>query len=303
VADVSLRLIDDMALAEHPYRDRLDPILDEVARAARRHSLTPSSGAPGKGILRVEIEHSVRRVVQVYWTPFEASVPGRSVGLHLEVAEPRVHWAECYLSPEFRSWVFCFAERADGEIQLSYHADYASPIQAIEGFFSLASWYVLTATDLKWSDVVLRLGEAIDWARHSRLQLPAAAADKAVQESLKKSTIFWMRWSDDGTERTMPVWYLFDVKANKIYVLSGERQQTIPGARTMRECDVILRWKGKNASVAELPAAVRALPPGPEWDTVAEKIAEKRLNIPGLPEETAKRWRDECVILELTLLG
>ena len=64
---------------------------------------------------------------------------------------------------------------------------------------------------------------------------------------------------------------------------------------------MILRWKGKNARVAEIPARVRVIESGPQWDEVAEKIAEKRLNIPGLPEETARRWRDECVILELTL--
>ena len=69
----------------------------------------------------------------------------------------------------------------------------------------------------------------------------------------------------------------------------------------MRECDVTIRWKGKNAQVAELNASVRALVPGPEWDEIAERLAEKRLNIPGLPEDTARRWRDECVILELTL--
>ena len=36
-------------------------------------------------------------------------------------------------------------------------------------------------------------------------------------------------------------------------------------------------------------------------DRTSSQIAEKRLNIPGLPEETARRWRDECHILELTL--
>jgi len=46
---------------------------------------------------------------------------------------------------------------------------------------------------------------------------------------------------------------------------------------------------------------VKVIEPGPEWDQAAEKIAEKRLNIPGLPEETARRWREECVILELIL--
>ncbi|MCA1708029.1 MAG: hypothetical protein LC808_34050, partial [Actinobacteria bacterium] len=98
---------------------------------------------------------------------------------------------------------------------------------------------------------------------------------------------------------TMPVWFVMD--QNKIYVISGERQQTIPDARSLKTCDVILRWKGKNAQVAEIPADVRVVPQGAEWDTLAEKIAEKRLNIPGVPEDTAKRWRDECDILELTL--
>jgi hypothetical protein len=91
-------------------------------------------------------------------------------------------------------------------------------------------------------------------------------------------------------------------QAQKIYVLSGERQQLLPGAERIRNCDVILRWKGQNAQVAELPASVRVIGgDDPSWTEVANKIAEKRLNIPGLPEETAIRWRDECVILELTL--
>jgi hypothetical protein len=287
-----------MAVAQE-RTDPLSPILDAVGRAILRRGLREGDPDAAKAVLRVELEHGVRRVVQVYWTPFEASVPGTSIGLHLEVAEPRVHWAECYLSPHFRNWVFCFAERPDGEIQLAYHADYARFEEAIEGFFDLSGWYVLTATDLNWRDVVLELGEEVALPERSG----AGPADPAVQESLKKSTILWLRWRVDGVERTMPVWYLYDAKAGKIYVLSGERQQVIPGAERLRECDVILRWKGKNASVAELPASVRALPQGADWDEVAEKIAEKRLNIPGLPEETARRWRDECVILELMLGG
>jgi hypothetical protein len=102
-------------------------------------------------------------------------------------------------------------------------------------------------------------------------------------------------------ERTMPVWYLFDNKSGHVYILSGERQQMLPGAERMRECDLIFRQKGKNVRVAEVPASVRVVPPGEECDELAERIAEKRLNIPGLPEETAKRWRDQCVILDLTL--
>jgi hypothetical protein len=290
-----------VAVAEQPLVGGLAPILDEVARGIARHGVREGTAADAQALLRVALEEDVRRVIQAYWTPFEVDVPGRSVGLHLEVAEPRVHWAECYLSPQFRNWVLCFAERADGEIQLVQYGDYGTPHEGVEAFFHLSGWYVLTATDLTWRDAVYELGEGVAFPDRA-LVASGRAGHPAVQESLKKSTILWMRWTLDGVERTMPVWYLYDAKAGKVYVLSGERQQTLPGAERIRECDVILRWKGKNSSVAELPANVRRLQPGPEWDEVAERIAEKRLNIPGLPEDTAKRWRDECVILELTLL-
>ena len=289
-----------MAVAEDRASDRLAPIVDEVARAIGRHGVRQGDAAGAKGVLRVTEEDNVKRIVQVYWTPFEASVPGRSIALHLDVAEPRVHWAEAYLSPDSRNWVFCFHERADGEIQLAYHRDYPTPGEAVEGFFNLSSWYVLTATDLTWSDVVYEAQDDIGFSEHHKA-LAGTSTSKAVQESLKKSTIIWLRWKHGGETHTMPVWFLFDQKADKLYVLSGERQQMLPGASDMREADVILRWKGRNSRVAEIPASVRVLEPGPEWDAAAEKIAEKRLNIPGLPEDTAKRWRDECDILDITL--
>lgn len=278
--------------------DRLVPLLDQGARAIGAHGIPPGDAADGKGVLRIELEENVRRVVQVYWTAFEANIIGTSIGLHLEVAEPTVHWAECYLSPTERNWFFCFQERADGEIQLAYHGDYPTPEEALRYFFNLSNWYVLTATDHTWSDVVYRVADDLPWTDH-HTGLTGSSVGAAVQESLKKSTIVWMRWSLDGIEQTMPVWFVLD--QGKLYVLSGERQQTLPGAERIRECHVILRWKMKNARVAEIPASVRVLEPGPEWDQIAEKIAEKRLNIPGLPEETARRWRDECHILEITL--
>jgi hypothetical protein len=291
-----------MAISQPVWVDpRLPGVVEEVARQVARHGLSPGEPGSTKGFLRIELEDNVKRIVQVYWTPFEADVPGQSVGLHLEVAEPRVHWAEAYLSPEYRSWVFCFRERADGEVELAYYEEHATPAAAAEAFFNISSWYVLTATDLTWDDIVYEVSPHLDW-KESRLNLAGSSASPAVQEALKKGTIIWLRWrTEDATEQTMPVWHVYDQKVGKIYVLSGERQQTIPGAEKLRECEVIFRWKGKNARVAEIPASVRVIPPGDEWDEVAEKIAEKRLNIPGLPEETARRWRDECHILELTL--
>lgn len=286
-----------MALRE---TTRLDQIVDLVARALGRHSVKSGDPSGAAAVLRISLERDVRRVVQVYWTPFQVAVEGQCVSLHLEVAEPRVHWTECYLSPDQTNWILCFLERIDGEIQLNYYENHDSVSEAVDRFFSLSAWYTLTATDKTWADVVYEVAPDVGWTEQHRT-LAGASTSAAVQESLKKSTIMWIRWQHDGVERTMPVWYLLDNKTGKIYILSGERQQTIIGAESLRECDVILRQKGKNVQVAEIPASVRVLEPGPEWDDVAERIAEKRLNIPGLPEETAKRWRDECVILELSL--
>ena len=289
-----------MAISQPVWVDpRLTPIAEEVAREVARNGVAPGDAGAAKAGLRVVVEDSVRRVVQVYWTPFEASLPGQSIGLHLEVAGGS-HWAEGYLSPDSVNWVFCFHKRSDGEAELVHYQQHQTTEDAARAFFDLASWYTLTAADLTWDDVVYDVAPELDW-KEARQNLAANSASPAVQEALKKSTIIWLRWKIEGVERTMPVWFLYDQKVGKIYVLSGERQQTIPGAARLRECDVIFRWKGKNARVAELPAAVRVIPPGEEWDQVAERIAEKRLNIPGLPEETARRWRDECLILELTL--
>lgn len=290
-----------MALARTAMDLRLDPFLDRVARTISGHGIQGGDPASGKAILRVELEEHVKRIVQVYWTPFQANIPGQSIGLHLEVASPKVRWAEAYLSPEYRNWVFCFHERDDGEIQLAKYGDYESPDRAMEEFFKLAGWHVLTASDLTWKDVVHQVSPNLGWSPH-QVDLMEAKTDAAIQEGLKKGTIIWLRWrNNSGADVTMPVWFILD--QGKIYVVSGERQQTIPDAENLRSLDVIVRWKGKNARVAEIPASVRVLPHGPEWDTIAEKIAEKRLNIPGLPEETARRWRDECHILELTLVG
>ncbi|MDQ3877779.1 MAG: hypothetical protein M3290_05445, partial [Actinomycetota bacterium] len=216
-----------------------------MAQTLARHGVKRGEAGTAKGTLRVTEEDSVRRVIQAYWTPFEANIPGRSIGLHLEVAEPKVHWAECYLSPEFRNWVFCFQERPDGDIQLAYYAEYATPQEAIKGFFDLSTWYVLTPTDLTWDDVAYDVDDALEWAEVE--PVGGSLQSPIVQESLKKSTIVWLRWHDDnGVEQTMPVWYVYDQKAGAVYVLSGERQQTIPGATELKNVDVIFRWKGKN---------------------------------------------------------
>ena len=287
-----------MAVAEERVTNPLDPILSDVARALGRYGVAQGEGS--RGSLRIEPLRDVKRVVQVYWTPFQIQIEGECLGLFLEVPTPRRFWAEAYLSPNQRNWVLCFYDREETGVQLSYYRDYATPREAVDGFFNLSAWYVLTASDTTWADIGYEVDPSLNWGE-GRIVMAGTSASAAAQESLKKSTIMWLRWTHEGVERTMPVWYLLDNKTGLIHVISGERTQRIPGAEQMRECTVILRKKGKDVQVAELPASVRVLPQGPEWDEIAEKIAEKRLNIPGMPEETAKRWRDEATILEIRL--
>jgi len=291
-----------MATTEQALNPRLAAILDEVARAVGRHGIKQGEPAGSKAALRITLENDVKRVIQVYWTAFQANIPGESIGLHLEVAEPRVFWAEAYLSPSTVNWVFCFAERpTDGEIQLSYYREYASTSDAIEGFFNLSGWYVLTASDKSWDDVSYSVADELAWGE-GQLAKAGTTTSTAVQEALKKSTIMWLRWENEGKTLQSPVWFVYDNKTSKIYVLSGEREQMLPGAGEMREADVILRSKGKDIRIAEIAANVRRISPNDEdWEAVAQKVAEKRLNVPGLPEDLAARWRDTCDLLELTL--
>lgn len=290
-----------MALTEEAVRNRLSPTLDLVAKEMQRRGIETVAAPGGPATLTVSYAENVQRIVQVYWTPFQASIAGACVYLHLEVPQPKRHWVEGYIAPSGVSWVFAFAERDDGNYQLVYYKQEADPETAIESYFNIASWYALVACDLTWDNVNAVISPDVGWSEEHAVRASSGEEmDKAVQEALKKSTIIWLKWKDtEGAERTMPVWFL--LLNNKIYVISGERQQTIPGAREIRSADVIIRWKGKNAAIADLPVDVRVLPLGPEWDEIAEKIAEKRLNIPGAPEDTARRWRDECDILELTL--
>lgn len=291
-----------MAITESDLNQRVSPILDSVAAAMARRSV--ALGGSGAARLEIRREESVQRVVKVYWTPFQANIPGVSVGLHLNIDKPTKHWVEGYISPDSDSWIFCFHERAvDGEYQLAYYRQQKDWKVAVEEFFDLASWYALVPCDLTWKDVSATALPEAGWTDEHSVRAGGGGGelDKAITESLKKSTIVWLRWTDgDGKERTMPIWYI--QQDNKLYVVSGERQQTVPNARTLRRANVIVRWKGHgNSQVADLQADVRVVPHGPDWDAIAEKLAEKRLNTPGAPEDLASRWRDECDILELTL--
>lgn len=122
---------------------------------------------------------------------------------------------------------------------------------------------------------------------------------KEFEEGLKKPDAIWV-----GTEdRTAPCWFAY--KNGKIYLLSqtrvGPEEQTVPGLTPQtNELCVVTRRKGRETSLDRFHASVRVLQPGPEWDQVAAMLVDRRRSRLGPPKESIDRWRDGCLIAELT---
>ena len=122
-----------------------------------------------------------------------------------------------------------------------------------------------------------------------------------VEDGLKKSDVAWMGIEYDGRDITIPAWFVY--RQGKIFVLSAKEpsleEQTIPGLPEAKDILVITRQKYRDTSLERFHAAVRILE-GPEWDQAAALLADRRRDRHGPPEDAIKRWRDTCLIAELT---
>ena len=230
--------------------------------------------------------------------------PARSLGLHLEVDEPRVHWTEAYISPEPRvsSWVLSSASaRSTARSKLAYYEQHQDPLT---GDRSLLQPLLLVHARAHRQDVGRR--------RSARSPTTSAGTRRAGGPRREAGA----RQGDPGIaeevdDRLAPLEGPRHRRrahdARLVHLLPGQGLRPIgrapaddPGGRAASARSTsILRWKGRTLSRGAA-CGCQSDPAGPEWDELAERIAEKRLNIPGLPEETARRWRDECVILEIT---
>ncbi|MDP8956665.1 MAG: hypothetical protein M3N24_06885 [Actinomycetota bacterium] len=122
-----------------------------------------------------------------------------------------------------------------------------------------------------------------------------------VEDGLKKSDAAWIGVEYDGKDIAIPAWFVY--RQGKIYVLSSIEpsleEQTIPGLPDAKDLLVITRQKYRDTALGRFHAAARILE-GPEWDQAAALLADRRRDRHGPPEEAIKRWRDTCVIAELT---
>ena len=133
------------------------------------------------------------------------------------------------------------------------------------------------------------------------LQAPATSLPKEVEDGLKKSDVAWIGVEDESKDIAVPAWFVY--RQGKIYLVSrlepGPDEQTVPGVPGASELVVITRRKYRDTSLDRFHAAVRILE-GPEWEQAAQLLADRRRDRHGPPENAIKRWRDCCVIAELT---
>jgi hypothetical protein len=124
---------------------------------------------------------------------------------------------------------------------------------------------------------------------------------KELETGLKRSDAIWV--GDD--RRQAPSWFAY--RDGRIFLLSqrrpGPEEQTVPGLTAdTRELLVITRRKGRDTAMDRFPAAVRILEAGPEWDEIAAALVDRRRSRVGPPADSIARWRDTCLIAELTPL-
>jgi hypothetical protein len=124
---------------------------------------------------------------------------------------------------------------------------------------------------------------------------------KETEDGLRKSDVIWLGADVNGRRSTIPAWFVY--KNGKIYVLSqrepGPEEQTVPGASSAKEFVIVTRRKGRDTSLEEFGAAPRMLE-GAEWEDAANALADKRKSRAGAPDESVRRWRGSCDIIELT---
>lgn len=121
-----------------------------------------------------------------------------------------------------------------------------------------------------------------------------------VEEATRRSAVVWIE--PEGADRAFPVWHLWH--EGRAYVVTGGREQPLPGAAAGSRAVVLVRSKAaQNDRLVQWVADVEAVAPGtPEWDAVVPLLHAKRLNAPD-GDEQPSRWARECVVLRLTPTG
>lgn len=127
----------------------------------------------------------------------------------------------------------------------------------------------------------------------------AALGRALIAEAAKKSGLVWLTLP--GRARPRPAWHGWVDGA--LYVVSGGREQALPGLSEAAQVAVTSRSKDTGGRLVTWLARPHPVPPGtPEWDTVTPRLAAKRLNAPHGPGQEA-RWARESAVTRLEPTG
>ena len=289
---------------------------------------------PGElGTLSIALERNITRTFRAHWTGFKLVFPRPTILLSATLKDG-TFWSEGYISPgQPPSWVLAFRrdphkDRGSGgprpddklgleasiEISLAQRhklidsgqipheelirmEDFDDPLEAVDEFFNYTAWYVLRAVEAEWDQLGYLPEPSAKWGTdEDRLAtLPVAPA---IEEGLKKSDIIWV--TPDTSNLSLPCWFVY--RNGKIWVLSAEPQQIVPDARNVREAQVALRWKGRDARLIDFDASVRVIGPEnrAEFEEIGALLVAKRQSVSGSVEDIIARWMSAGVILELT---
>jgi hypothetical protein len=302
-----------------------------LARRLSEYRIAPGKGSAGS--LEMSLLPAAERIFRAHWTGYRLAYPNPTIFLKASLNDGSF-WSEGYISPDQPSWVLAIRKephasrgtggpRPDDKVspdaaietalatreeqvesglvadeELIRYEDFDLPTDAIDQFFNYTSFYCLRAVSANWEDFGYVTDEAIEWT-DQEVPSESEAIDEAMEQSLKKSDILWLIPDTDPLNRALPCWFIY-TKDKRIFVLSGEPEQRIPYAANVRSAHVILRWKGRDARMAEFDADVRAITAAnkEEFQEIAEQLVAKRQSVRD-PEEHIASWMRDGVILEL----
>lgn len=309
----------------------IDELKERVARRLSEYKVIQGEGELGS--VTVALARRATRTFRAHWTGFKIFFPNRTLILHA-LLKDRHFWVEGYISPDQPSWVLAFRDkphsvrvdssfpRPDDQVatpqsievnqenrrrwlergivteeELIRMEDYDDPIEAVDAFFNYTSLYVLKAVNATWAEMGYIPDPSIGWDEENSV-VASLPIDEAIDQGLKKSDIIWLT-PDTAPGKSVPCWFVY-TKENRLFVLSGERQQVIPDAERVKTVRVVTRWKGRDARLAEFEASVRPITGrDEEFKEIGEQLINKRQSARGESEQILARWMRECIILEL----
>lgn len=306
---------------------------ERIARRLSDYRIPPGSGSAGT--LSIALARRVSRTFRAHWTGFKITYLKPTILLQARLSDGSF-WSEGYISSHQPSWVLAFRKephksrgsggpRPEDQAAPEQHVetslaqrraqieaglvpdeelirmeDYDDPIEAVDAFFNFTVLYMLKARRLEFSALGYEADPSIEWSKLAQVQadLPVEAA---IDQGLKKSDIIWITPDTDPNRRPVPCWFVY-TKEGRLFVLSGERQQTIPNVESVRDVHVVTRWKGRDVRLAEFDASVRPITASDasEFEEIATLLLNKRQSVRETTDASIERWKRECVILELT---